>query len=224
MNCPLCRSEASSPFLRASLDAYHSCAECGLVFLASRAHLSPRAERNRYLEHHNTPWDRGYREHLKSAIDPLVEQLQSRARSSSQAFRGECLGLDFGCGPEPVAQLLLKELGYECKSYDPFFAPHTEVLERRYEFVLCIEVVEHLREPGPTWQLLYQLLLPGGILAVRTELLDPALDFQSWWYRQDATHIAFYREATMQWIENRYDWKMTRPHEAVRIFVRDDES
>lgn len=226
MKCPLCGSEATAPYLPESLDAYRECAECRLVFLEPRARIGLQAERARYLQHHNSPSDEGYRQHLMSAIEPLVEGLQSRsARRQELGESGggaSCLGLDFGCGPEPVAQLLMQERGYPCLNYDPFFAFEPELLQRRYDFVLCIEVVEHLREPGLAWQLLHRLLRPEGALVVRTELLDAKIDFPTWWYRQDSTHICFYRAGTMRWLEERYAWKMTQPNESVRIFVRQE--
>ena len=226
MKCPLCGADPAAPYLPESLSAYRECEECRLVFLEPRARVGLQAERARYLQHHNSSEDEGYRKHLMGPIEALLQQLKSRGLgrkdASDPADGANCLGLDFGCGPEPVAQLLLQERGYPCLNYDPFFAFEPELLQRHYDFVLCIEVVEHLREPGLAWQLLHRLLRPGGILVVRTELLDAKIDFPSWWYRQDSTHICFYRERTMHCLEERFAWSVMRAGESVWIFTKDE--
>jgi hypothetical protein len=221
MDCPLCECEATRPFQPELADAYRECPDCALVFLEPRAHPSLQAERARYLEHRNSPLDEGYREYLAQALDPLVEKLEEALPSSAAEranARAAIEGLDFGCGPGPTACVILAERGYSCANYDPFFAFDAALLERSWDFVVCTEVVEHLRRPGAAWELLDRLLLEGGWLAVRTELLAPEVDFETWWYRRDQTHLCFYRAETMEWIAEHFEWELESPSAKVRLF------
>jgi len=223
MDCPLCECEATRPFQPELADACRECPDCGLVFLEPRAHPSLQAERARYLTHNNSPEDPGYRKYLADAVDPLLEKLELGIQESgvdAEAARSALRGLDFGSGPGPAVHVMLAERGIECANYDPFFAFDTDRLERPYDFVVCTEVVEHLRRPGHAWELLDRLLKRGAWLAVRTEILTPDVDFENWWYRNDETHLCFYSAETMEWIAENFEWSLEEPRPNVRLFQK----
>jgi 2-polyprenyl-3-methyl-5-hydroxy-6-metoxy-1,4-benzoquinol methylase len=223
MDCPLCECGATRPFQPELADAFRECPDCALVFLEPHAHPSLQAERARYLTHNNSADDPGYRKYLSDAVEPLVEVLEEGISASGvdpAAARASLRGLDFGCGPGPAVQTMLAEQGIECANYDPFFAFAPDLLERPYDFVICTEVVEHLRRPGHAWDLLDRLLKRGGWLSVRTEILTPDVDFETWWYRNDETHLCFYRSETMEWIADSYEWSLVEPRPNVRLFQK----
>ncbi len=56
-----------------------------------------------------------------------------------------------------------------------------------------------------------------------TEVLAPATDVASWWYRRDPTHVCFYREVTFRWLAGSYDWHCERAGETVFLFRRNDD-
>ncbi|MGE4158547.1 MAG: class I SAM-dependent methyltransferase [Planctomycetota bacterium] len=128
----------------------------------------------------------------------LVTALETRLPSTQQE------GLDFGSGPGPVLAQLLAERGHRVALFDPHFAPDPAVLERRYDFVTCTEVVEHFREPGREWDKLMSLLKPGGWLGIMTKLADRWLEspelFATWFYIRDLTHLCFYSRRTIQYL------------------------
>ncbi len=223
MDCPLCECNATRPFQPELADAFRECPDCCLVFLEPRAHPTLQAERARYLTHNNSPEDEGYRKYLSDAVGPLVEELEAQIAASGvdpEAARSALAGLDFGCGPGPAVQAMLAEQGIACANYDPFFAFDPSLLERSYDFVVCTEVVEHLRRPGHAWELLDRLLKRGAWLAVRTEILSPEIDFEKWWYRNDETHLCFYRSETMDWLATEFEWRIETPRPNVRLFQR----
>jgi len=41
------------------------------------------------------------------------------------------------------------------------------------------------------------MLSVGGVLAVMTKILDDQVDFKSWYYKDDPTHICFFSRNTM---------------------------
>ena len=65
--CLLCGAPA--PFLAlAARRPLHACPVCGLIFVPVAAHLSPAAERARYLLHRNSREDAGYVRFLMTAV------------------------------------------------------------------------------------------------------------------------------------------------------------
>jgi len=162
---------------------YHRCGYCGFVFLADRHIVSRAQEKTRYLLHRNDPPSPGYTDFLRAF---LAQALLPYKDPGSRI-------LDFGSGPAPVLAEMLKALGYVCDRYDPIFARTRSWRRRSYDAILLHEVAEHIRSPGSVYSTLAGLIVPGGIIALRTRFLPSSMDeFPGWWYRMDPTHIGFY--------------------------------
>ena len=204
--CLLCRG-ATAPFFDDHDRAYLRCETCALVFVPPRQHPTPAEERERYLWHRNEA-DEGYVSHLRRLVDPLTARLRPKTR-----------GLDFGCGPEPVLGRLLEDDGFPTASYDPLFRADEALLTTCYDFITCSEVLEHLRDPRETLGRLDALLAADGVLGVMTRLYD-GVDFGSWWYRRDVTHVCFYAADTLRWIADWRGWRLERPSPDVTLFSR----
>ena len=99
-----------------------------------------------------------------------------------------------------------------------FFAPDPEPLDHRYDFVTCTETAEHFFDPGEEFETLNRLLRPGGWLGVMTRVFTDDIDFTSWWYVRDPTHVAFYAPETLEWIARRFHWRLERPSTSVALF------
>jgi hypothetical protein len=95
-------------------------------------------------------------------------------------------------------------------------------LNLQYDFITCTEVVEHLAAPLEVFAQLFQLLVPGGVLAIMTGVCDEAIEqrFSGWHYHRDFTHITFYRPHTLDWLSQQFEWKLSRPHRDVAFFTR----
>ena len=61
--------------------------------------------------------------------------------------------------------------------------------------------MEHFQQPFEEFKLLKSLLKPGGKLYCKTEVFEDAIDFKSWHYKNDRTHVTFYNRETLLWIE-----------------------
>lgn len=197
-SCPLCGGETRGFLSDAGRD-YLRCGTCALTFRTAAQHAAPAAERARYEEHRNGPDDPGYRAFLERVLGPLTAALPAGAR-----------GLDYGCGPGPAASAILRERGFPTADYDPFFRPDASLLGREYDFLVCTEVLEHLRRPAEDLARLDALLKPGGVLGAMTGVLEDDGAFRDWWYRRDFTHISFYRPETLSWIAARFGWSLER--------------
>ncbi len=154
-------------------------------------HISLKDERARYEKHSDDIQDPGYRNYVL----PIVEAVLSRMPPGST-------GLDFGSGRGAIVSTMLGESGYFLERYDPFFFPDPVVLERRYDYIACCEVVEHFREPRKEFELLKSLLNEGGKLFIMTLLMGSFDDFSNWYYKDDETHVFFYSKQSFSWIRS----------------------
>jgi SAM-dependent methyltransferase len=170
-------------------------------------HAAYSEELARYQTHRNGPEDAGYRAFLDKLLAPLAARLPAGAR-----------GLDYGSGPGPAASVMMRERGFSMVDYDPLFAPDEAPLRDTYGFVVCTEVVEHLRRPAEAFARLDSLLEPGGWLGVLTGVLEDDAAFPAWWYHRDLTHIAFYKPETLFWISRRFVWTLERPSRDAALF------
>lgn len=191
--CPLCGHRSCAPFARDGSREYLSCPVCALVHVPRAYHLSPVEEKRRYDTHRNSPEDAGYRRFLSRLIEPLAARLGPGAE-----------GLDYGSGPGPTLSIMFREAGHAMRDYDPFYAPDEAVLQRRYDFVTCTETAEHFARPGEEFARLLRLVRPGGWLGVMTQMLEPQVRFDQWYYKRDPTHVAFYSEASFRWLAAAY--------------------
>ncbi len=160
-------------------------------------HLPPEAEKSRYDEHNNDVNDAGYRNFVK----PLVDTVLSK-------FTPGAAGLDYGAGPGPVAAVMLKEKGYQVELFDPYYWSDSRLLEKKYDFIICCEVIEHFYWPAREFHLLRSLLRPGGSLMCMTETIDDTFDFGQWYYKNDPTHVFFYHPRALRWIKEKYEFSI----------------
>lgn len=208
--CSLCGSP-SELFFRDKKREYRLCKNCDLIFVPKKYHLSSSQEKSEYDHHENDPLDPQYREFLSRIIVPLEEHL----------IQGMD-GLDFGSGPGPTLHVMLEEMGFSMKHYDPFYAYHPNLLKRQYDFVTCTEVVEHFNNPEESWSLLTSLVKKEGYLAVMTLFFNPAdkEKFAGWWYKNNETHVAFYSRKTLQWIEKTFSMRLIYSDDRAALFKK----
>jgi len=193
LNCLLCNGRAEY-FATARGNRYYRCTLCRSVMMDPKQFLSPEKEKQRYDQHNNDVYDPGYRKF----VQPLVDRI-------TRNYSTETKGLDFGAGSGPVSSVMLKEMGYDAiELYDPYYHPDRSVLSKQYHFIICCEVIEHFQNPAESFKLLRSLLLPDGALFCMTELYSEGLDFMSWYYKNDSTHVFFYHRRAMRWIRKTY--------------------
>lgn len=203
--CPLCFA-AAQPFFSDKNRDYCNCSVCSLVFVPIKQQLSPEEEKRRYLEHNNDPEDIRYQRFLWPV-----------ARAVLQNHSAPAHGLDFGCGTgSPLASMLEKH-HLNMDVYDPFFAPDAKVFEKKYDFITCTEVVEHMNAPRKDIMRMWNMLSPGGGLYIKTQFRIPDHDFAGWSYTRDNTHITFFTEDTMKWLAEFLSAGITLPGSGITI-------
>ncbi len=206
--CPLCGSEAGRPYHHDGRREYLQCGCCQLVFVPEQYFLSTADEKTHYDLHENHSADTRYRQFLSRLADPLLQVLPSGAR-----------GLDFGCGPGPTLSQMLAEAGFPTEIYDPYYAPQTDVWNQRFDFITASEVVEHLHRPLFELERLWSVLNPGGYLGIMTKRVSNPAAFARWHYIRDPTHVAFFSDATFQWLSQHWSASL-EIHSADVVLMR----
>jgi len=203
--CPLCQAAAKVFYA----GRYYHCDSCDLIFLHTDFHLSAADEKAVYDLHENSPDDPAYRKFLNQLIEPLLELQVAPATA-----------LDFGCGPGPTVSVMLAEAGLQVAIYDPVYFPDRTLLDETYDVITATEVFEHLSEPAKVITALLASLEDAGCLGLMTALHMGKKKFPNWGYKEDPTHITFYSEKTMQWIEDKYGLEITYLTNRAIIFTK----
>jgi 2-polyprenyl-6-hydroxyphenyl methylase/3-demethylubiquinone-9 3-methyltransferase len=84
--------------------------------------------------------------------------------------------------------------------YDPFVPGQSQLPQRTYDLVLCVEVVEHVPDPRRLFQELSTLAGDEGMVCLTT-LLQPsnfAAPWTNWWYVAPRNgHVSLYTSAAL---------------------------
>lgn len=171
-------------------------------------HMPLEAERARYEKHTDDVDDPGHRKF----VTPLVEEVITGMPQGSR-------GLDFGSGRGAIVSTMLAERGMVMERYDPFFYPDHSVLNESYDFIAACEVAEHFREPRREFGLLRSILRDGGKLFVMTHLIGTGIDFSTWYYKDDETHVFFYSKESFEWVRSNLGFRDLTVNGRVIVLV-----
>ncbi|HSI70741.1 MAG TPA: class I SAM-dependent methyltransferase [Gillisia sp.] len=172
-------------------------------------YVDPIAEKNRYEEHNNDVNDPRY----QNFVSPITTAVLAD-------FPATATGLDYGCGTGPVAAVQLQKQGYTVKLFDPFFENHPQNLEQQYDFIICCEVMEHFFYPYEEFKLLAGLLKPGGKLYCKTSIYNDDRDFDSWYYKNDPTHVFLYSPESLEWIKDNLKFSKLQVQPKLIVFEK----
>ena len=206
--CPLCEASKVELFYQDRRD-YYRCSVCDLVFVSAEQFLTSQQEKTVYDQHENSEQDPRYRRFLSRLFDPLSKYLAPESN-----------GLDFGSGPGPTLNVMLEEAGHRMEIYDPFYAPHPELLAQQYDFITATEVIEHLHQPRFELERLWSCLKPNGSLGIMTKRVHDLASFSTWHYKNDPTHVCFYSTKTFHWLATHWNAELVVPGDDVVIFRR----
>lgn len=196
MTCLLCLSVNIDDYHKDGIRDYWQCQNCRLVFVKPEYYLSKADEKLVYDQHQNHANDLGYRSFLNKLLHPLRQKL---AKGAS--------GLDFGSGPGPTVSVMLGEQGFAVDNYDIYYANNPELLTKKYDFITCTEVIEHLYNPHDVLTQLTEMLKPNGFLGVMTKRVINKEKFKSWHYKNDPTHVCFYSNETFEYIAENWEYE-----------------
>lgn len=192
MKCPVCLSAKNVPYDQDKYRTYYLCEDCELVFVSRDKILPAIDELKRYEAHHNEENDPHYQQYLRQILDSAIPVLGEKAQ-----------GLDFGCGKTTVLAQLFETKGIQVDSYDVFFHPYDGIWNRKYDFIILSEVIEHLGSPREVMEKLSDILNQHGKIFIKTKFHpeDP-LAFKNWFYKRDLTHVQFFNPKSLGFLSH----------------------
>ena len=205
MQCPLCHSALTTM----TDPEYFDCSGCKALVKHPDLLPTPSEELHRYELHNNDVNDTGYQQFTA----PIWQYVLNHFSQKDQ-------GLDFGSGTGPVISKMLLDQGYNIKQYDPYFTPNEALLNLKYKYIACCEVIEHFFHPREEFTKLDNLLLPGGKFVGMTLLYNNTIDFKNWTYRKDETHVFIYRKETLEYIAKHFSYKLTELTNRFFVFEK----
>lgn len=190
--CSLCGNKNIELYSKDKKREYYKCPTCTNITVPQIYHLSEEDEKKRYDLHTNNKNDEYYINFLSRIIEPLLIYIQPQSE-----------GLDFGCGPGPILKKQLESYNIKLSEYDLYYKNDMDLLNRSWDFIITTEVLEHLKYPLNEIKTLWDLLKPKGVLAIMTNLVSKDVNFSSWYYKGDQTHICFFTRESLTWLSNK---------------------
>jgi hypothetical protein len=190
-NCPLC--DSSSKVFYQNSSTYYRCKTCYGIFVDEALRPDSTAEKLRYEIHENNVEDKGYQKFVAPITSSIMKDFSKNDK-----------GLDFGAGTGSAISKVLQDNDFNVLQYDPYFHDYPELLEEKYNYIACCEVIEHFYNPNKEFLLLHDLLEENGKLYCMTNLYDDSIDFATWYYKNDPTHVFFYQYKTIEWIKEEF--------------------
>ncbi|GGG27483.1 hypothetical protein GCM10011344_30380 [Dokdonia pacifica] len=185
MLCTLCNTT-----LITQIDThFYDCERCKAIVKDEKQYLTATEEKTHYESHNNDVEDHRYQNFTMPITQYVLDTFSPKHK-----------GLDFGSGTGPVISSMLKKQDYDIVPYDPYFAPDQKVLHSSYDYIVSCEVFEHFNNPKLEIDRLVSLLKPNGMLLIMTLLYTDTIDFKTWFYRKDPTHVFMYRSETIAYI------------------------
>ncbi|MGI9530822.1 class I SAM-dependent methyltransferase [Lutimonas sp.] len=207
-SCPLCNGK-SYRFFENSKHSFNKCDVCRGIFRIKEQFLNIEEEKERYKNHISSLEDKGYYEF----VSPIIKEVKS-------AFSKDSIGLDFGCGHTPVLSRHLEKSGFTVREFDPIFHNDASIFSKRYDFIVACEVIEHFYDPIKEFETLYKLLKPEGKLICKTHPYSFGIDFDTWYYKNDPSHVFIYQDETFKWIAQKLCFKSLIIKDRILVFTK----
>ena len=208
MKCTLCNDSLHHFYTRLKKE-YYFCSQCFSISMGVHNRMNATDEKSHYEKHENDVDDAGYQKFVSPIVEAILKQ-----------FKPHHHGLDFGSGTAPVITKMLQNQNYHVVPYDHYFENKPELLTETYNYIACCEVMEHFYDPKKEFVMLAKMLKPNGKLFCKTTLYSEKVSFDSWYYKNDLTHVFFYHEKTIAWISKNLGFSGYLIEEKLITFIK----
>ena len=125
--------------------------------------------------------------------------------------------LDFGCG-NGMLVCFGKARGYNVFGYDLYRPETHDALNKKYDCLLLIEVVEHLSEPFDELKLIKNVLNPGGKVMIETSFSDWLTEHDAY-IEPKVGHCTIFSHAGLDFLFEKFGFKIGKHiNDNVRVF------
>jgi cyclopropane fatty-acyl-phospholipid synthase-like methyltransferase len=207
MKCKIC-SQKVNEFEDFDLKkTFLHCSYCEAIFVDEQFLVTKEREKSQYDNHNNSLEDAGYVKMFEDFLDFFWEDIKESTKTA----------LDFGSGPGPVLDTLIKRRGVSCDIYDKFYQQDKIYEHKTYDLITSTEVFEHLENPKEVLHSLKKSLHVGSHVALMSLFhTNKKEDFLKWWYRRDPTHITFFTPKTLKVLAYECGFELIK-HDSKRI-------
>ena len=189
MKCLICKANTSIIKDEKNNWEFFHCKKCEFIFKNPTDYVNAIDELKQYKNHNNSMESSGYVKMLKEFINITFER---HLKSIDNV-------LEFGSGPGPVLAELLKEKGLSVDIYDKYFSAKEVYRDKEYDLITSTEVIEHIDNPVKIFNFFKSHIKRSAYLALMTQFhTNDAKEFKKWWYKNDPTHICFFRPKTFE--------------------------
>ena len=119
--------------------------------------------------------------------------------------KDDILLLDYGSGEGVLCDLLKRsnKTKYIVGNYDPQVKRFSELPRGKFDIVMCIEVLEHLKDVYEFYKNIKRALSTNGILICSTDLYQPNKHDKTWPYlsTEIGQHITFWTKKSIQYLK-----------------------
>lgn len=197
--CIFCNQPHIEHFIVKSGKKYWYCRHCKGFFMDIFEQLPKDEQKKRYLLHDNSLQNKGYKEYL----DKIIKKSADYYQRYDKKYKNLIHIFDFGSGPIPALTQLLAQKKYFTenicvKHWDPLFFAYDTGFKTGADIIFCIEVVEHFENPQKDFKKLADVGAKNSIFFIKTQPAPSSIQqFTTWWYKEDATHVAFYSQQAL---------------------------
>lgn len=125
--------------------------------------------------------------------------------------------LDFGCGNGLLVDFA-KSKGMHATGYDLFRPETHDALNKKYDCILLIEVIEHTSEPFDELKLIKNLLNPGGKVMIETSFSDWLTEHDSY-IEPKVGHCTIFSHMGLDFLFEKFEFKAGKHiNRNVRVF------
>ncbi|MCW8838795.1 MAG: class I SAM-dependent methyltransferase [Thiovulaceae bacterium] len=211
MRCKLCNNPVTNIIDSRNNWEFFHCKKCEFIFKNESDFVSREDELKQYNNHNNTMDSPGYVEMFEKFMDATFDEYIKDIKRV----------LEFGSGPGPVLSELLKNSGLNVDIYDKYFSPKKVYEGKKYDLITSTEVIEHIENPKDIFDFFASHIKKSGYLALMTQFhTNDAEDFKKWWYKNDPTHICFFRPHTFEVLAQKSGFKVLKHDSKKSILLQ----
>jgi len=211
MRCKLCNNPVTNIIDSRNNWEFFHCKKCEFIFKNESDFVSSEDELKQYNNHNNTMDSPGYVEMFEKFMDATFDEYIKDIKRV----------LEFGSGPGPVLSELLKNSGLNVDIYDKYFSAKKVYEGKKYDLITSTEVIEHIENPKDIFDFFASHIKKSGYLALMTQFhTNDAEDFKKWWYKNDPTHICFFRPHTFEVLAQKSGFKVLKHDSKKSILLQ----